>query len=110
MEQTEKVLEKVMENHGIFCNLKRTNPALIIIVFCFHIACITLSGSHTKSDNVLQQSCQTKTCESVLDFLAFKQTIRKKCPSMQLISYSVSSITRTALYPSLTRNERTAMK
>jgi len=26
MEKTEKVMEKVMENHGIFCNLKSTNP------------------------------------------------------------------------------------
>jgi len=25
MEKTEKVMEKVMENHGIFCNLKSTN-------------------------------------------------------------------------------------
>jgi len=28
MEKTEKVMEKGMENHGIFCNLKRTNPAI----------------------------------------------------------------------------------
>jgi len=27
MEKTEKVMEKVMENHGIFCNLKRMKPA-----------------------------------------------------------------------------------
>jgi len=26
MEKTEKVMGKVMENHGIFCNLKSTNP------------------------------------------------------------------------------------
>jgi len=26
MEKTENVMEKVMENHGIFCNLKSTNP------------------------------------------------------------------------------------
>jgi len=26
MEKTEKVMGKVTENHGIFCNLKRTNP------------------------------------------------------------------------------------
>jgi len=26
MEKTEKVMEKVMENHGIFINLKSTNP------------------------------------------------------------------------------------
>jgi len=26
MEKTEKVIEKHLENHGIFCNLKSTNP------------------------------------------------------------------------------------
>jgi len=26
MEKTEKPMEKVMENHGIFCNLKSMNP------------------------------------------------------------------------------------
>jgi len=28
MEKTEKFMEKVMENHGIFCNLKSANPAI----------------------------------------------------------------------------------
>jgi len=27
MEKTEKVMKKVIENHGIFCNLKSMNPA-----------------------------------------------------------------------------------
>jgi len=30
MEKTEKVMEKVMENHGIFCDLKSTNPDLYV--------------------------------------------------------------------------------
>jgi len=44
MEKTEKVMEKVMENHGIFCNLKSTNPAMsmkkvdlfvvLLVAFC----------------------------------------------------------------------------
>jgi len=28
MEKIEKVMEKVMENHGFFCNLKSTNPLM----------------------------------------------------------------------------------
>jgi len=31
MEKTEKVMDKVMENHGIFCNLKSTNPRIMNI-------------------------------------------------------------------------------
>jgi len=42
MEKTEKVTEKAMENHEIFCNLKSTNPVVkgltLSYVGCFLFA------------------------------------------------------------------------
>jgi len=57
MEKMEKVTEKVMENHGIFCYLKSTNPVYhVLLMPHFDYCCDSAWGDLNKGlSNKLQQ-------------------------------------------------------